>query len=52
MFPFSFEWIWDMSHIVFMGGFWFALTAVGIGMVYCIVKTIIDTTRNSDNQTH
>jgi len=42
MFPFNFEWIWDMSHMVFMGGLWYALTILGIGMTWCIVKAIID----------
>lgn len=40
MFPFVFEWIWDMSHIVFMGGLWYALTILGLGMTYCIVKAV------------
>jgi len=43
MFPFNFEWIWDMSHIVFMGGLWYALTILGIGMTYCIGKAVLDT---------
>jgi len=45
MFPFNFEWIWDMSHVVFMGGLWFALTILGLGMTYCIIKTVIDTAK-------
>ncbi|MBC8443661.1 MAG: hypothetical protein H8D81_00945 [Deltaproteobacteria bacterium] len=52
MFPFNFEWIWDMPHIVFMGGLWFALTVIGIGMTYCLIKTIIDTTKNSGSKPH
>lgn len=43
MFPFNFEWVWDMSHLVFMGGLGFALTAMGLGVTYCIIKTIVDT---------
>jgi len=43
MFPFCFEWIWDMSHIVFMGGLWFALIIIGLGMTYCIGRTFYDT---------
>ncbi len=43
MFPFIFEWVWDMSHIVFMGGLWYALNIIGLGMTYCLVKTVIDT---------
>jgi hypothetical protein len=45
MFPFNFEWIWDMSHVVFMGGLWYALNILGIGMTFVIIKTIIDTTK-------
>ncbi len=43
MFPFNFEWIWDMSHVVFMGGLWYALTILGVGMTYCIGKALLDT---------
>lgn len=42
MFPFSFEWVWDMAHMVFMGGLWYALTILGLGMTYVIIKTILD----------
>jgi len=45
MFPFSFEWLWDMTHIVFMGGLWYALSILGAGMTYCIGKAIWDSTR-------
>ncbi|MFC1816703.1 hypothetical protein ACFL0M_12385 [Thermodesulfobacteriota bacterium] len=43
MFPFNFEWIWDMSHLVFMGGLGVALTAMGLGVTYCIIRADIDT---------
>lgn len=43
MFPFNFEWVWDMSHMVFMGSLHFALTVIGIGMLYCLIKAIVDT---------
>lgn len=43
MFPFSFEWAWDMSHIVFMGGLWYALSIIGLGLGYCILKAAYDT---------
>jgi len=38
MFPFSFEWVWDAAHLIFMGGLWYALTIIGLGMTFCIVK--------------
>ena len=40
MLPFSFEWIWDAGHLVFHGGLWFALTVLGLGMTYCIIKAV------------
>jgi hypothetical protein len=40
--PFSFEWIWDMSHMVFHGGLWYALSILGMGMTFCIAKTVWD----------
>ena len=43
LFPFIFEWVWDMSHIVFMGGLWYALVILGLGVAYVLVKSIIDT---------
>jgi hypothetical protein len=44
MFPFiSFEWVWDIGHIVFMGSLWYAVSILGIGMTYCIIKAAIDT---------
>jgi hypothetical protein len=51
MFPFCFEWVWDMSHMVFMGGLWYALSIIGAGMTFCIAKTILDTL-NSDESSH
>ena len=52
MFPFNFEWIWDMSHAVFMGGLWYALTIIGIGMTYCIIKAALDASRKNGGNHH
>jgi len=43
MFPFCFKWIWDMGHGVFMGGLWYALSIIGLGMTYCVGKAMLDT---------
>ncbi|MFO8049576.1 MAG: hypothetical protein R6U29_11130 [Desulfosudaceae bacterium] len=43
MFPFVFEWTWDTAHLVFHGGLWYALSILGLGMGYCILKTLYDT---------
>jgi len=52
MFPFNFEWIWDMSHAVFMGGLWYALNIIGIGMTFCIIKAIYDTVKGKGDSGH
>ena len=41
MFPFNFEWIWDTVHMVFHGGLWYALTIIGLGVTYCVIKAAI-----------
>ena len=48
MFPFSFEWIWDMSHMVFHGGLWYALSIIGMGVTYCVIKAVYDTMKAGD----
>ncbi len=52
MLPFVYEWVWDMSHIVFHGGLWYALSIIGLGMTYCIVKSIIDTEKGDTGDHH
>jgi hypothetical protein len=45
MLPFSFEWVWDMGHMVFHGGLWYALSVIGMGMAYCVIKTVMDASK-------
>jgi len=52
MFPFCFEWIWDGSHMVFMGGLGYAANIVGIGMTYCIGKAAYDTIKGKGGGHH
>ena len=52
MFPFSFEWIWDAGHILFMGSLWYALAILGMGMTYCIIKAVYDTVQGQDPHRH
>lgn len=52
MLPFSFEWVWDMGHIVFHGGLWFALNVIGIGVTFCVVKAVYDTLKKNDAPHH
>ncbi len=43
MFPFNFEWAYDPPHLIFFGAFWFAMSILGAGLTYCVVKAIVDT---------
>ena len=52
MFPFVFEWVWDMSHIVFMGGLHFALAVMSLGMAYCLLKAAYDTIKGNGDEHH
>ena len=52
MFPFSFEWAWDMAHYVFLGGMWYALSIIGAGMTYCIGKALLDTAAGKGGHGH
>lgn len=52
MFPFCFEWVWDMGHLVFFGGFWYAMSILGAGMTYVIIKSAIETMNDSGDSHH
>ncbi|MFZ5563919.1 MAG: hypothetical protein ACOZBW_07680 [Thermodesulfobacteriota bacterium] len=52
MFPFVFEWHWDTAHLVFHGGLWYALSILGAGMTYCVLKALYDTLRGDDHGGH
>ncbi len=52
MFPFSFEWAWDVGHIVFHGSMWYASAIIGAGMTYCVVKAAIDTKNGKGGGDH
>ena len=48
MFPFQFEWTWETARLVFMGGLWYALGIIGLGMTYCVVKAILDLSKGDE----
>jgi hypothetical protein len=52
MFPFNFEWIWDVGHMVFHGGLWYALSIIGIGMTYCVIKAAVDASKKTHGNDH
>ena len=49
MFPFSFEWAWDIGHMIFFGGLWYAVGILSAGMAYVILKAAWDTMSDSIN---
>ena len=52
MLPINFEWIWDLGHMVFHGGLWYALSIIGAGVTYCIIKAAIDTSKGKGAHHH
>jgi hypothetical protein len=56
MFPFSFEWTWDIAHVIFMGGLWYALGILGAGLTFVIGKAAYETmnedTMNDNGDAH
>jgi hypothetical protein len=41
MTPFSFEWQWNVEYFIFMGLLYLALSIIGAGLVYALIKTWI-----------
>jgi hypothetical protein len=42
MTPFSFEWKWIADYFIFMGFLYLALTIIGCGIAYCLIRTWLD----------
>ena len=42
MLPIVFEWHWEIGRLIFMGLFYLALGAIGLGVAFGLVKTFID----------
>ncbi len=41
MTPFSFEWQWNIEYILFFGLLYTALTIVGCGLTFVLIKTVL-----------
>ena len=41
-----------MGHMVFMGGLWYALSIMGLGLTYCILKAAWDATHGKNGASH
>jgi len=48
MFPGSFEWVWDMGHLIFMGLFWLVIAVLLSGITIVLVKTAGDLKREAE----
>ncbi len=44
MTPFSFEWQWDIGHIIFFGFLYLVLIIVGLGLGWTCFKTFLQLT--------
>jgi hypothetical protein len=38
--------------MVFHGGLWYALTIIGLGVTYCVIKAVLDIRKGKGGQTH
>lgn len=52
MFPFSFEWINDPSHFVFMGSLYTVLILLVIALHYCGIRAFFDWLCKKDQHDH
>lgn len=42
MFPWVFEWQYEIGHYALLGAWYLVLTAIGLGLGYVFVRTMID----------
>jgi len=49
MFPFVFEWQWDIGHFIFMGLFYLALMVIGCGLIFTFIKTLLNLKNPTDH---
>ena len=38
MFPFCFEWTWDVDRLIFMGLLYLVLAVIAFGLIYALIK--------------
>lgn len=48
MTPFSFEWLWNIDHFIFMGFLYLALIIIGCGLAYTYLKSWLDISREKE----
>jgi hypothetical protein len=41
-----------MGHYIFHGGLWYALSIIGAGMTYCVLKAAYDTIQGKGDHHH
>lgn len=41
MFPFVFEWQWEPGHYLFLGLLYLALSIIGAGVTFVVIKTAL-----------
>ena len=50
MTPFSFEWQWNVEYFIFFGFLYLALTIVGGGILYTLIKTLVDLMKEKETE--
>ena len=48
MTPLSFEWQWNVDYFIFMGFLYLALSFMGLGLGYALVRTWLDLYREEE----
>jgi hypothetical protein len=38
--------------MIFHGGLWYALSIIGLGLTYCVIKAVIDSTKGGGDHHH
>jgi len=49
MFPWVFEWDWDIGHYALLGAWYCVLIVVGVTLAYVFLKTVSDLGKGDDH---
>lgn len=50
MTPFSYEWQWNVEYLIFFGLLYTALTIIGCGTIFTLIKTWIDLMKDKEKE--
>jgi len=52
MFPWVFEWDWEIGHYALLGAWYCVLTVVGVTLAYVFLKTVSDLKKGGGDDHH